>query len=244
MPTLSSTRPSHCWTKAAVARIANRTAGQSQQWHSRRLIAAKPGFTIVGMAVRPAHRKLVKHYEDPGHVRELTFSCYRRMPLLTNDTWREMLSRSIDRAGQGHQWPLTAFVFMPEHVHLLWYPLANASGMEHLLKAIKRPYSYRIKQLLIQHRSPLVNRLTIRQRPGVKTFRYWQEGPGYDRNLDNEESVLAAIQYIHENPIRRGLCRNVLDWKWSSARWYADLTVDPMLPTLTALPPHFFSSIS
>ncbi len=41
---------------------------------------------------------LVKHYEEPGHVRELTFSCYLRMPLLTNDTWREMLSRSIERA--------------------------------------------------------------------------------------------------------------------------------------------------
>jgi putative transposase len=131
---------------------------------------------------------------------------------------------------------------MPEHVHLLWYPAAEAAGIEHLLKAIKRPYSYRIKQLLVQNRSRLLDRLTIRQRPGVTTFRYWQEGPGYDRNLDNEESVLAAIQYIHENPIRRKLCRSVLDWKWSSARWFADLTEDSSLPKLTSLPPHFFDS--
>jgi len=197
---------------------------------------------MVPMELRPGHRKLVKHYEDPVHVRELTFSCYRRMPLLTNDTWREMLSRAIDRAGERHQWRLAAFVFMPEHVHLLWFPEVGASGIEHLLKAIKRPYSYRIKQLLEQNRSPLLDRLTIRQRPGVTTFRYWQEGPGYDRNLENEESVLAAISYIHENPIRRKLCRNLLDWKWSSARWYANLTEDSSLPKLTSLPPHFFTS--
>jgi hypothetical protein len=80
------------------------------------------------MELRPGHRKLVKHYEDPGHVRELTFSCYRRMPLLTNDTWREMLSRAIDRAGERHQWRLAAFVFMPEHVHLLSFPEVGASG--------------------------------------------------------------------------------------------------------------------
>ena len=187
------------------------------------------------------HRKLVKHYENLSDVRELTFSCYRRMPLLTNDTWREMLSRSIDAANQRHGWRLTAFVFMPEHVHLLLFPLPGCSGIDHLLKAIKRPYSFRIKQLLIEHSSPLLDRLTIQQRPGITTFRYWQEGPGYDRNLTGADSVLGAIQYFHENPIRRNLCRQIGDWKWSSARWYADLTIDPALPHLTPLPSHFLS---
>ena len=45
----------------------------------------------------------------------------------------------------------------------------------------------------------------VRQRPGVETFRFWQEGPGYDRNLDRVDTVLAAIDYIHRNPERRGL---------------------------------------
>jgi len=80
-----------------------------------------------------------------------------------------MLSRSIDAAADNHGWRLTSFVFMPEHVHLLFYPLPSASGVDQLLKAIKRPYSYRIKQLLVSSRSPLLNRLTIDQRPGVKT---------------------------------------------------------------------------
>ena len=109
-----------------------------------------------------------------------------------------------------------------------------------MLKAIKRPFSYRIKQLLIESRSGLLRRLTIQQRPGKATFRFWQEGPGYDRNLDNAASVLAAIDYIHLNPVRRGLCENVLDWKWSSARWYESLRLDADLPRLTPLPPHFW----
>lgn len=36
------------------------------------------------------------------------------------------------------------------------------------------------------------------------SFRYWQEGPGYDRNLSSEQIVMAAIDSIHENPARRG----------------------------------------
>ncbi|MGO8747835.1 MAG: hypothetical protein ACLQNE_17820 [Thermoguttaceae bacterium] len=37
----------------------------------------------------------------------------------------------------------------------------------------------------------LLERLTIRQRPGVKTFRSWQEGLGYDRNLVKRSTIFA-----------------------------------------------------
>jgi putative transposase len=195
------------------------------------------------MKVQHGHRKLVTHFEEPGHLRELTFSCYDRMPLLTNDTWREMLSRSIDAASDSHGWRLTAFVFMPEHVHLVFFPVPDASGVDELLKAIKRPYSFRIKRLLENNKSPLLERLTIQQRPGVKSFRYWQEGPGYDRNLESVRALLAAIDYIHLNPVRRSLCQAAADWKWSSARFHANPTAanDPHLPRLYPVPPDFFA---
>ena len=72
-------------------------------------------------ATRP-HRKLVKHYHEPGDLHELTFSCYKRQPLLTNDAWRQQLARCIDAAGEELDIQLAAFVFMPEHVHLLVVP--------------------------------------------------------------------------------------------------------------------------
>ena len=46
-----------------------------------------------------AHRKSVRHFHEAGHLHELTFSCYRRMPLLTNDSWRERLARCVEAAG-------------------------------------------------------------------------------------------------------------------------------------------------
>jgi len=191
-------------------------------------------------------RKRVRHYHDPGHVHELTFSCCQRWALLTNDIWREMLSESIDRAMEGHRYRLTAFVFMPEHVHLIIYPLPEAGTIDALLKAIKRPFSYRVKLLLMQAKSPLLERLTIRQRPGVTTFRYWQEGPGYDRNLTETGAVLASIDYLHHNPVRRRLVGSAIDWKWSSARFYL---VDPPqhyagLPTLHKLPAEWLNETS
>jgi len=176
------------------------------------------------------HRKRVKLYDEPGHCHELTFSCFHRLPLLTNNVWREMLSRSIDRAIQRHTYHLFALVYMPEHIHLLVFPEANSGRIEQLLKAIKRPFSFRIKKLLEQSGSPLLKKLTIQQRPGVKTFRFWQEGPGYDRNLTEASTIESAIDYIHRNPVRRGLCQSAVDWRWSSARFYYEHKQDPALP--------------
>ena len=45
-------------------------------------------------------------------------------------------------------------------------------------------------------------------------------GPGCDRNLFTPRAILASLDYIHDNPVKRGLCERVIDWPWSSARYY------------------------
>ena len=190
------------------------------------------------------YRKRVKHYDEPGHCHLLTFSCYDRLPLLTNDLWRQMLSVAIDRAMGRHKFQLVAFVYMPEHVHLIVYPTDESPKIDALLKAIKRLFSYRFKQLLEVSQSPLLGRLTIRQRPGVRTVRFWQEGPGHDRNLTSPQAALAAVDYLHMNPVRRGLCACADNSKWSSASYFVpcDSPLDPDLPAINALPAGWLDS--
>ena len=57
-----------------------------------------------------SHRKTIRHFYQPGDLHELTFSCYRRMELLTNDVWREKLGRSIDKAITRWNFRRVAFV--------------------------------------------------------------------------------------------------------------------------------------
>ncbi|MBI1313354.1 hypothetical protein GC176_18840 [bacterium] len=186
------------------------------------------------MQNRQGHRKTVRHQEEERCVHELTFSCYQRLPLLTDVDRLTLLSEAVTRATERHQFDLLAFVWMPEHVHLLVLPRTEESRIPALLNAIKRPFSYRVKQLLIEQQSSLLDRLIIRQRPGVTTFRFWQEGGGYDRNLWTPNAILAAIDYIHMNPVRRGLAETTFAWRWSSARFYDDRykEVDPALPRI------------
>src|SRR5947209_6824642 len=121
------------------------------------------------MSLSEPHRKRVRHFNEPGHAHELTFSCFHRLSLLTRDDFRIELARSIDRANQRHAFRLLGFVFMPEHVHLVVVAAQGSGDIADLLYAIKRPSSYRIKQLLTLESHPLLATLTIRERPGKQT---------------------------------------------------------------------------
>jgi putative transposase len=152
-----------------------------------------------------------------------------------------MLSESIQCALTRYNFELYAFVFMPEHVHILVEP-RGLPTIDLFINALKRPFSYRIKQQLIASASGLLETLTVQERPGKKAFRFWQEGPGYDRNLCTPKALLASIDYIHRNPIRRGLCERVEQWKWSSARFFLSegKITDPDLPQITKMAAHLF----
>ena len=91
-----------------------------------------------------------------------------------------------------------------------------------------------------RHRkSALLQKLVIRNRPDDESFRFWLEGSGYDRNLRKPKAIQASLDYLHENPVRRGLCKSAVQWKWSSARWYLSnppRQQDPDLPCFHGRP--------
>ncbi|MDX1926108.1 MAG: transposase [Pirellulaceae bacterium] len=169
------------------------------------------------------HRKRVKRHHNPGDFHELTFSTYRRTPLLTNDLWRIELSRCIDQANQTHQFELTAFVYMPEHLHLLVFPLTTQPDIGRYLAAIKQPLSSFVHSCLKDAKSPLPEKLTVRERPGKRCFRFWQEGPGFDRTCSplrlfkgrstTSIAILSNASYADEQLI---IARPVLATTWLS----------------------------
>ncbi|MGH9687867.1 MAG: transposase [Candidatus Acidiferrales bacterium] len=54
-----------------------------------------------------------------GHLHFITFSCYRRLPLLRSARARNVFVHTLDRVRREYGFKLVGFVVMPEHVHLL-----------------------------------------------------------------------------------------------------------------------------
>jgi putative transposase len=85
---------------------------------------------------------------------------------------------------------------------------------------VKSEFAKQLLQQLRASNARVLEELRVTRRDGTSRFRVWQAGGGYDRNLFSPAAIRAAIEYMHANPVRSGLCETIVDWKWSSARWY------------------------
>ena len=51
----------------------------------------------------------------------------------------------------------------------------------------------------------------------------------WDRYIRNDSHLRHTIDYIHQNPVKAGLCREPPDWPWSSATQSVPGTAEPKL---------------
>ena len=132
----------------------------------------------------------------------LTFSTYHRKPYLKNDQICELLAKRINEAAKKLNFAVLAYVFMPDHVHLLIRPMNEIYDMSKILKSVKQGPSCSAK-----NRGWIVTDL-------------WERGGGYDRNVTKAVTRAKVIDYIHHNPVKKGLVDESWKYPWSSANWY------------------------
>jgi len=133
-------------------------------------------------------RKRVAAYLDRGHG-----SCYLKEPGVAKLVQDAILFFDTDK------YLLSAWVVMPNHVHLVTTPLPG-----------KRLAS--IMQSLKSFTANEANKVLARE----GTF--WMPDY-YDRYIRNQRHLVAAIDYVENNPVKAGLCKRPEDWPFSSA-WY------------------------
>ena len=162
-------------------------------------------------------RMKLKHYDNDGHARFVTFCIHHSLPILTNDPFRRIVVDAIDKSRAAHGFEMLAYVIMPEHVHLvLWPPEIMKLGT--VVGEIKRYAAKEILNNLSRADGLLLERLTV-TRDSVERRVLWQRRC-YDHNCRTEKAVWEKVNYCHQNPVKRGLVQSAEDWEWSSYRWY------------------------
>ena len=183
-----------------------------------------------------AHHKTCKRLNDPGHAHALTFSCFRRQPFLSKDGSRQWLVEAVDRAREKHHFHVWAYVIMPEHAHLLIWPTEVQYDISEILNSIKQSVAKRSLIHVRRYAPAFLSRMEDRQPNCQRHYRFWQRGGGYDRNVVEPATAFQQIEYIHNNPVRRGLCSKPEDWPWSGAAEYAGLRTGPLRLDRESLP--------
>ena len=138
-------------------------------------------------------------YATPGHAfaaedRALTQN--RGSQWLNDTRVAQQVVESI-RVGEIRRfYELSAWVVMPNHVHMLILPYQALPRITHWIKG----KTARESNLLLS-------------RVGEP---FWQH-ESYDHWVRNEKQFQRIVRYIEENPVSAGLAATPEDWPWSSA---------------------------
>jgi putative transposase len=141
----------------------------------------------------------LKRFQESRQLHFVTFSCYRRRPLLNSPARRELFERTLEDARRSYRFFIFGYVVMPEHVHFL----ASEPERKILGTAIQAMKQSVARQLAPRAAEP-----------------FWQ-ARYYDFNVWSERKRTEKLDYMHNNPVKRGLVAYPEDWPWSSFLHYA-----------------------
>ena len=138
----------------------------------------------------------LQRFQQDGGLHFITFSCYHRLPYLDTPIACELFENALETVRIRYQLAVLGYVVMPEHVHLL----------------LSEPARWTLAQAIQALKLSVTTRRS--ERPFWKA-RY------YDFNIHSTEKTSEKLNYIHRNPVVRGLVTKPEDWLWSSFRHYA-----------------------
>jgi len=103
-------------------------------------------------------------------------------------------------SNDGLCYDLIAFCVMPNHVHLIITPLTDDSGnyskYDNIMQTIKLSSAVQINALL------------------GTSGQFWMH-ENYDRIIRNERELNATINYLIQNPVKAGLVKDGMEWKYT-----------------------------
>ena len=140
--------------------------------------------------------------------------CNRRTRLFSNEGNCRILARVFEEIREKHPFKLCSYVFMPDHVHMIVNPLRPE--LSTILNKIKGKSARLILDRLMKNGSErMLERLYLNV--ANRNYAVWQTRSAVI-DIVSSEFMIQKTGYIHDNPVRAGLCKHPKDWKWSSYR--------------------------
>jgi putative transposase len=172
--------------------------------------------------------KGLKRYYGQHHLHFITCSCYRRLPLLRSLQAKNVFARTLAEVRELYGFSVVGYVVMPEHIHLLIGEPARGTPST-VMQVLKQRVS---QQLRRKRRASAAQLNVLADRSGDSLLRFWQLR-FHDFNVWSRKKKVEKLQYMHMNPVKRGLVVHPKDWPWSSFSFYSKrelglVPIDPL----------------
>ena len=138
---------------------------------------------------------------DPG-LYFVTAATYHRERLFVTPEALETVTCLLIDTAKEHGWTLRAWAVLANHYHLLAAsPSATGESLREWLTAF--------------HRDSAVGVNRLAETPGRRVWMNFRE-----TRITHQTSYLARLRYVNENPVRHGLVRSAVMYRWCSAAWF------------------------
>ena len=148
----------------------------------------------------------------------ITSTIIEWIPVFTKREYCDIIVQSLSYCRQNKGLRLFAYVIMPDHVHAV----ASSDNLSAIMKDFK---SYTAKEILrtaeADAKKWLLNQFVYYKKLYKQDSEHqvWQEG-FHPQVIEKDDILRQKVEYIHNNPVRRGLVEVAEHWIYSSARNY------------------------
>lgn len=151
----------------------------------------------------------------------ITSSIVDGIPLFANPELVQIVLEGLQFLQESRDVKLYAYVIMENHLHFI----ARDDDLQKLVKNFK---SFTARQIISFLKSGNYYRL-LRQIKRAKLkhknqseYQVWQEG-FHPKQLTTPDMMVQKLEYIHNNPVKRGYVDKPEHWRYSSARNYLEM---------------------
>jgi putative transposase len=152
-------------------------------------------------------RKRLQRFYGRQDLHFITCSCHHRLPLLGTPTARDLFAELLGEVRDCYSFSLVGYVVMPEHFHLLMSEPTRGTPST-VMQVLKQRVSRRIRGLASFRDS------------GQSSPQFWQRR-FHDFNVWRRAKITEKLDYMHLNPVTRGLTADPAEWRWSSYGFYS-----------------------
>lgn len=151
----------------------------------------------------------------------VTSSTVEWLPVFVSGETCRVITSSLDYCRRHKGLKVFAYVVMPTHFHAI---LASDSpkDLSNIMRDLKRHTSRELIQVLEKSNCRVALsafQSAGRDAKGNEDYKLWQDGY-HPKGIFLEDVLRQKIEYVHQNPVRKGLVERVEDWLFSSARNY------------------------
>ncbi len=163
----------------------------------------------------------------------VTFTIFDWLPIFINPEPVGIINESLRYCINNKYLSIHAYVIMPNHVHLIVYD--SAFDNDRLRKTLTGFRKFTGKKLANYIDNSFAKSLSWAIRSTTLTDRFrqvWQPG-WHAEGLASEAFLLQKMNYIHENPVRKGYVKRPEHWVHSSAGYWinereGEIPIEPL----------------